>query len=95
MSLDSDNQVDAETKALMDAIFVEKIRRARETPMDQKILDGPRLFDANCQIMRSGIRAQFPDFSDEQVEQELRRRLAIARRIDEAGIYTDVGVWDE
>ena len=31
----------------------------------------------------------------EQVEKELRRRLAIQRRIHEAGIYQDVGVLDE
>ena len=88
------------SKALMDAIFLDKVRRARQTPMDQKMLDGPRLFDLNCQIMRSGIRAQFPDFDEERVEKELRRRLAIQRRIDEAGIYrnvdeTDVGADDE
>ena len=88
------------SKALMDAIFIDKVRRARQTPMDQKMLDGPRLFDLNCQIMRSGIRAQFPDFDEERVEKELRRRLAIARRIDDAGIYRnvdepDVGAGDE
>ena len=31
----------------------------------------------------------------EQVEQELRRRLAIARKIDDAGLYRDAGVVDE
>ena len=35
------------------------------------------------------------EFTDEQVETELRRRLAIRRRIDEAGIYQDAGVLDE
>ncbi|HEY4260948.1 MAG TPA: hypothetical protein VGM98_12340 [Schlesneria sp.] len=91
----SDNQIPLESKALMDAIFVDRVRRARQRSMGEKMLDGPRLFDLNCQIMRSSIRAQFPGHDAEQVEQELRRRLAIARRIDEAGIYTDVGVWDE
>ena len=79
----------------MDAIFVDKVRRARQTPMDQKMLDGPRLFDVNCQIMRSGIRAQFPEFDEAQVEKEFERRLAIARRIDDAGIYRNVGTADE
>jgi hypothetical protein len=83
------------SKTLMNAIFIDKVRRARQTPMSEKILDGPRLFDLNCQIMRSGIRSQFPEFNEQQVEQELRRRLAIARKIDDAGIYTDAGVWDE
>jgi hypothetical protein len=95
MDSPSDNQNPPESKALMDAIFIDKVRRARQTPMSEKILDGPRLFDLNCQIMRSGIRAQFPAYDAEQVESELQRRLTIARRIDEAGIYTDAGVWDE
>jgi hypothetical protein len=88
-------QSDAEAKALMDAIFIDKVLRARRTPMDEKILDGPRLFDQNCAIARSGIRSQFPNFSDEEVEQELRRRLAIARRIDDAGIYRNIESVDE
>ena len=82
-------------KELMDAIFIDKVRRARQTPMDKKMLDGPRLFDLNCQIMRSGIRAQHPHYNEQQIEKELRRRLAIARRIDDAGNYRDAGVWDE
>ena len=77
-------------QSLMDAIFVDKVRRARLMSPGEKMLDGPRLFDQNCQLMRGAIRSQFPEFDDAQVEQELRRRLAIARRIDEAGIYTNV-----
>jgi hypothetical protein len=75
---------------LIDAIFVDKVRRARLMSPGEKMLDGPRLFDQNCQLMRGAIRSQFPEFDDAQVEQELRRRLAIARRIDEAGIYTNI-----
>ena len=77
-------------QSLMDAIFVDKVRRARLMSPGEKMLDGPRLFDQNCQLMRGAIRSQFPEFDDAQVEQELRRRLAIARRIDEAGIYTNI-----
>ena len=78
------------SRAQMDAIFLDKVRRARQTPMDQKMLDGPRLFDLNRQIALSGIRAQFPDFDEAQVEMEFGRRLAIQRRIDDAGIYRNV-----
>ena len=95
MDSTSASQDSSPTKELMDAIFVDKVRRARQTPMDQKMLDGPRLFDVNCQIMRSGIRAQFPEFDEAQVEKEFERRLAIARRIDDAGIYRNVGTADE
>jgi hypothetical protein len=87
--------MDSDLKALQDSVFLAKVARARRTPMDEKILDGPRLFDQSCEIMRGGIRSENPDFTPEQVEQELRRRLAIARKIDEAGFYRDAGPVDE
>jgi hypothetical protein len=89
------NESTESLKPLMDSIFIEKALRARRTPMDEKILDGPRLFDMNCSLVRNGIRAQFPNYNDEQVEQELGRRLAIARRIADAGIYRDIEETDE
>jgi hypothetical protein len=36
--------------------------------------------------MPGGIRAQNPDFTDEQVEAEMQRRLAIGRNLDERTI---------
>lgn len=89
------SQPDEVTKRLMDEIFIDKVLRARRRTIGEKMLDGPRLFETACQVMRSGIRWQFPDFNDEQIEAELRRRLAIRRRIDEAGIYQNVGMLDE
>ena len=43
-----------------------------------------------CQIARGGIQSQFPEFTDEQVEQELDRRLAINRRIADGNIYRNI-----
>ena len=88
-------QPDAETKALMDSIFIGKALRARQRSISKKLLDGPELFENCCVLMRSGIRFQFPVYTDEQVEQEMRRRLSIQRRIHEAGIYCEAGVLDE
>ena len=76
--------------AIQAAAFREKVRRARSTPMDVKLLNGVRLFDLNCEFMRAGIRVDFPEFTAEQVEREVRRRLAIARRLSDAGIYSVV-----
>ena len=86
---------DPETKALQDAVFLSKVARARQTPMSEKIADGPLLFDQNIEIMRSGIQSEHPEYSPEQVEHEIRRRLRIARMIDETGIYQDAGTTDE
>ncbi len=88
-------QIDAGVRALQDSVFLTKAARARRTPLAEKISDGPRLFDPSCEIMRGGIRSENPEFTPEQVEQELRRRLAIARKTDEAGLYHDAGVVDE
>jgi len=88
-------QIGASACALQDSVFLTKVARARRTPMAEKISDGPRLFDQSCEIMRGGIRSENPEFTPEQVEQELRRRLAIARKTDEAGLYRDAGVVDE
>lgn len=88
-------EIDPETKSLQDAIFLSKVARARRTPIGEKIMEGPRLFDLACQRMRDGIRHEFPDFGDHQVEQELRRRLRIKRKIDEQGFYKDAGTIDE
>ena len=80
---------------LQELIFADKIRRARETPIEERLVEGARLFDINAEIMKGAIRSQFPDFSSEQIELEYTRRLQIARMIDEAGIFRDVGLIDE
>jgi hypothetical protein len=81
--------------SLIDELFADKVRRAREMPREDKLVEGPRLFDLNCQLMKGAIRSQFPQLSDEQVEKEYDRRLQIARAIDSARIYRDVGLIDE
>lgn len=84
-----------EIKELQDAIFRSKVARARQTPMSEKLADGARLFDENMQIMRGGIRAEHPEFSSDQIEREVRRCLKIAKRIDDAGLYSNVESRDE
>jgi len=89
------SQVDPEIKALQDSIFLSKVARARGTPIDEKIFDGPRLFDQACHRMRDGIRHDHPDYTEGQVEAELRRRLRIKRMLDERGFFEDAGYIDE
>jgi hypothetical protein len=72
------------TPELIDALYMDKIRLARETPSEEKLLDGPRLFDRSCRIMMEGIRDQFPDATDEEVRRILRERLDLVRRLEES-----------
>jgi hypothetical protein len=58
----------------------EEIEDARRQTFAQKFLAGAELFDYACEISKSGIRSQNPEFDEEQVMTELRRRL----NIDEA-----------
>ena len=89
------SEVDPELKALQDAIFLSKVARARRTSISERLADGPRLFDQSCQIMLAGIRGEFPEYSEEQVQREFRRRLAIAKRLSDGNIYRDAGTLDD
>lgn len=67
---------------LIDAIYLERVRRAREMSPEEKLLAGARLFDRSCRIMADGIRDQFPDADDRQVQEILAARLALLRRLE-------------
>jgi hypothetical protein len=68
-------------KELADEIYRERVLRARRTPIEQKILAGPELFELACEFTRAGIRHQNPGVDEAQVEAMLRERLALARRL--------------
>ena len=70
------------TQELIDQIFREKVLEARSTSPAQKLLDGPRLFDMACRIMADGIRNQFPNATEEEIDRELDRRLRIQRMLE-------------
>ncbi len=55
----------------------EEIADARRLSFAQKFIAGAALFDYACQVTRSGIRMQHPEFNEQQVLDELRRRLAL------------------
>jgi hypothetical protein len=67
---------------LADVLYIEKIRAAQAMSPEEKLLAGPRLFDYACRITLSGIRHQHPELSEEAAHEILRRRLALARRLE-------------
>ena len=75
---------------LADAIYADKVRRARAAPASKKMGWGPELFTESCDRMRSGIRAQFPEASSAEVGALLLRRLNRLRQVHEHGIYQQV-----
>ena len=86
------SHVSSEIRSLQDDLFRSKVQRARRMTADERMMEGLHLFDRCLSLMRDGIRSTHPEFNSEQVEKEVRRRLAIARRLDDAELYRDAGV---
>jgi hypothetical protein len=74
--------VDEEIKALADRLYRDRVRTARRTPPEEKLLDGPRLFAYACKITEAGIRSRQPDATAEDVLRILRQRLAWRDRME-------------
>jgi hypothetical protein len=71
------------TPELIDAIYREKVLRARAEPLAEKLLAGPRLFSMATEWTKAGIRAQNPDADEARVLEILRQRIALKRRLEE------------
>jgi len=74
-----------EIRETADAIYREKVWRARRLPPQVKMGMGGSLFAEVCGRMRSGIRHQFPGSSEAEVDAILRTRLERLAKVREAG----------
>jgi hypothetical protein len=70
------------TKELVDDIYRERVLRARKIPIEQKLIAGAELFEYACRLTCDGIRHQNPGIDESRVQQILRDRLALARRLE-------------
>ena len=61
--------------ALADVLYREEVVRARAMPPEDKLLEGPRLFERACRMMCDGIRYQHPDLDEAGVLAILCERL--------------------
>lgn len=52
-----------------------KIEQARRMTFEERFLAGAQLFEMACNVSRAGIRAQYPEADDDEVEQRLRDRI--------------------
>ncbi len=75
------------TEELIDSIYRRKVLRAREAPASQKMGWGGELFAGACGRMRDGIRHQFPEADEGEVERILRWQLNRLRQVHEHGVY--------
>lgn len=66
---------EAETKVLIREIDDRKARRARDASMEEKILDGPRLFRLSCEAIKAGLRLDHPEATEEELHELLIARV--------------------
>jgi hypothetical protein len=72
------------TQELADAIYRDRVLRARQTPLEKKLLAGAQLFDEVCDRMRAGLRDENPGADAATIEELLRRRLDLLKRLRSA-----------
>jgi len=68
--------------ALTDELYREEIARAQAMRPEDKLLEGPRLFERACGVMADGIRHQHPELDEAGVRALLAARLARLRAIE-------------
>lgn len=67
------------TRELIERLSAEEIARARTMTPEEKLLEGPRLFERACRVMADGIRHRHPRLDDEAVRVKV---IAYLDRID-------------
>jgi len=65
----------SQTTDLIRAIDSRKIERAREASLEEKLLDGPRLFRMVCESIKAGLRLDHPEASEQELHQLLLERV--------------------
>jgi hypothetical protein len=70
------------SKALVDALYAERVARARQASPESKMLDSLRLFDYTRRIMIDAIRNENPDADEGRIQEILRQRLALRERLE-------------
>lgn len=57
-----------------------QIEKYRSMTGEERFELGLRLHELSCEVTRAGIRHQHPDFTEEDVAKELRRRILLSHR---------------
>ncbi len=73
-----------EVKPLADAIYRERVQRARQMAPEERIAAGPELFDYACSITLAALREQLPGATEAELLAALRQRLDRASKLDDA-----------
>lgn len=82
-------------KRLADDLYRQRIIRARRISSAEKLMEGPRLFDAVCERMKAAIRAQAPDADEDEVQQLLLQHIRRLRKVEEHAVYLPLECSDD
>ena len=64
------------TLALTEELYREEVARARAMRPEDKLLEGPRLFERTYRVMADGVRHQHPELDEAGVRALIADRLA-------------------
>jgi hypothetical protein len=71
------------TPELLDHLYLEKVRVARQMTPEQRVLASFELTEFVRRGLEDGIRCQFPQAADDEVQRKLCERVATVRRLHE------------
>lgn len=78
-----------ETKSLAKEIQRSKAERARTMTLDERLTAGATLFAQQLLLVREMVAGLHPEWSQAEVDSELRRRQDVIRKVSEKGFYSD------
>ena len=64
-----------DVQALTRDIQERKTKRAQEASVEEKMLDGPRLFKMSCEAVKAGLRIDHPNATEEEIHKLLIKRV--------------------
>jgi hypothetical protein len=76
-----------EIQPFADAIYRERVLRARRTPPEEKLLDGIRLYDEAVERMRLGVKLRHPAATEEEIDQLLVEQIRKGWKLSDHGYY--------
>jgi hypothetical protein len=62
---------------LIDELYLDKIRAARQMSPERKFFAGPRLFARCCRVMLDGLRHENPDADEQRLKGAAPRTIEI------------------
>jgi len=65
-----------------DGRLIKMVEQALRMTPEERVRAGSELFESWCHLARAGIRGNFPEAGETEIQRQLRNRLRIARQLD-------------